>query len=194
MNQGKAIIFSAPSGSGKTTIVHHLIKTIPTLAFSVSATTRKKRAHKEVHGRDYYFLTEQEFREKIRNGEFVEWEEVYDGSLYGTLKSEVKRLWDEGKHVVFDVDVKGGLNLKNYFTEKGLAVFVKVSNLQTLEERLRHRNTESDEVIQKRLKKASYELAFEKDFDITVISRKLENTLKDAENIVLDFIQSQRDR
>ena len=147
-----------------------------------------------MHGRDYYFLSEQEFREKIRNGEFVEWEEVYDGSLYGTLKSEVKRLWDEGKHVVFDVDVKGGLNLKNYFTEKGLAVFVKVSNLQTLEERLLHRNTESDEVIQKRLNKASYELAFEKDFDITIISRKLENTLKDAENIVLDFIQSQRDR
>jgi len=190
MAQGKAIIFSAPSGSGKTTIVQHLIKTLPYLAFSVSATTRKRRASKEIEGVDYYFLSEEEFRTKIDNDEFIEWEEVYNGTLYGTLKSEVIRLWNQGKHVLFDVDVKGGIRLKQYFREDALSVFVKVSSLGTLEERLRHRNTEPEEVIKKRLEKASYEMSFEKEFDVTIISRKLKNTLNTAETIVEDFIHS----
>jgi guanylate kinase len=190
MSQGKAIIFSAPSGSGKTTIVHHLIRVMPSLAFSISATTRRRRIHKEKDGKDYYFLSRKEFKEKIDNGEFVEWEEVYDGSWYGTLKSEIERLWSEGKHVVFDVDVKGGINLKKYFQDSALSVFVKVPTIKTLEERLRHRNTESEDVIKRRLEKASYELGFENDFDVTIISRELEKTLSTAEQLVSNFIKS----
>lgn len=190
MNDGKAIIFSAPSGSGKTTIVRHLLKNCHYLAFSISATTRQRRAEREVEGRDYYFLSHDDFKKKISGGAFVEWEEVYDGNFYGTLKSEVERQWSLGKHVIFDVDVKGGLNLKKHFKERALAIFVRVKDLQVLEERLRHRNTESDENIKSRLAKAEYELGFERGFDVTLISGKLEDTLHKAEQLVENFIFS----
>jgi guanylate kinase len=188
MDDGKAIIFSAPSGSGKTTIVRHLLKTCNFLAFSISATTRPRREEREIDGRDYYFLTHEDFKKKISEGAFVEWEEVYDGNYYGTMKSEVERLWQMGKHVIFDVDVKGGLNLKKHFKQRALAVFVRVKDLKVLEERLRHRNTESDENIKKRLAKAEYELAYENGFDVTLVSDKLEQTLKTAEKLVEQFI------
>lgn len=190
MQNGKAIIFSAPSGSGKTTIVKHLLRKFKDLAFSISATTRPKRAEREVHGRDYYFLTVEDFKQKIENGEFVEWEEVYDGNYYGTLKSEIDRLWSIGKHVLFDVDVKGGVKLNKYFQERGLAVFVKVKDMVELENRLRHRNTETEDSIKSRLAKAEYETSFEHEFDTTLISENLQLTLKNAENLVIDFVKS----
>ncbi len=188
MNNGKAIIFSAPSGSGKTTIVRHLLDTFDFLSFSISATTRKRRTEREVHGKDYYFLTHQEFKNRIAAGEFIEWEEVYDGNYYGTLRSEIDRIWSLGQHVIFDVDVKGGLNLKKHFREKALAIFVRVKDVKVLEERLRHRNTESEENIKKRLAKAEFELTYENGFDKTLISDKLELTLDTAERWVQDFI------
>ncbi len=188
MDSGKAIIFSAPSGSGKTTIVKHLLKKYDELEFSISATTRPKRSEREVDGKDYYFLTSEEFKRRIANDEFVEWEEVYDGNFYGTLKSEIDRIWKQGKHVLFDVDVKGGIKLSEYFQQRGLAVFVKVQDRAELEKRLRHRNTESEENIQRRLAKAEYEMSFENKFDVTLISDDLSTTLKTAETIVMDFI------
>jgi guanylate kinase len=188
MDNGKAIIFSAPSGSGKTTIVKHLLGKFEELEFSVSATTRPRRIDREIDGKDYYFLTVQEFKDKILIGDFVEWEEVYDGNYYGTLKSEINRIWQHGKHVLFDVDVKGGLKLNQYFKERGLSVFVKVKNMIELENRLRHRNTETEEVIRRRLAKAEYEMSFENQFDITLMSDELEATLKKAEKLVIDFI------
>lgn len=189
MENGKAIIFSAPSGSGKTTIVRHLLRKNMGLEFSISATTRPKRGDREVDGKDYYFLSEDDFKRKVDNGDFVEWEEVYGGNYYGTLKSEVERLWAAGKHVLFDVDVKGGIKLKEYFEDQGLAVFVKVKNMEELEARLRHRNTETEENIKRRLAKAMYEMSFEGKFDITLVSDDLDKTLKKAEQLVSDFIQ-----
>lgn len=188
MDNGRAIIFSAPSGSGKTTIVRHLLKSCDFIDFSISATTRSIRKEREIDGKDYYFLSLESFRKKIDCGELVEWEEVYDGNFYGTLKSEIDRLWAKGKHVVFDVDVKGGLKLKEYFKEKALAIFVKVKDFNVLEKRLRHRNTESKKNITKRLAKAEFEMTFENEFDITLISDHLDQTLKTAEKLVLDFI------
>ena len=190
MQNGKAIIFSAPSGSGKTTIVKHLLRNFKDLAFSISATTRPMRSEREVHGRDYYFLTVDDFKDKIEHGDFVEWEEVYDGNYYGTLKSEIERLWAMGKHVLFDVDVKGGVRLNEYFQERGLAVFVKVKNMVELEKRLRHRNTETEENIKRRLAKAEYEMSFENEFDVTLISEDLQKTLKNAEDLVMEFVKS----
>lgn len=192
MSKGKAIIFSAPSGSGKTTIVRHLLKTCDYLAFSISATTRQRRVEREVNGKDYYFLTVDDFRNSIDNGNFVEWEEVYDGNYYGTLKSEIERIWESGKHVVFDVDVKGGIQLKKYFKDRALALFVRVKSLDVLEERLRHRNTETEDNIKKRLSKAEYELSFENDFDKTIISDKLGHTLEKATHLVEEFIFPQK--
>jgi guanylate kinase len=192
MDNGKAIIFSAPSGSGKTTIVRHLLKTYNFLDFSISATTRPSRPEREIDGKDYYFLSLEEFKEKIYDNELVEWEEVYDGNYYGTLKSEIDRLWSLGKHVVFDVDVKGGLKLKEHFKEKALAIFVKVKDLNILEDRLRHRNTESEANISKRLAKAEFEMTFENGFDKTLISDKLEQTLTKSEKMVFDFIHSDK--
>jgi guanylate kinase len=192
MDSGKAIIFSAPSGSGKTTIVRHLLKTYNFLDFSISATTRPSRPEREIDGKDYYFLSLEEFKEKIYDNELVEWEEVYDGNYYGTLKSEIDRLWSLGKHVVFDVDVKGGLKLKEHFKEKALAIFVKVKDLNILEDRLRHRNTESEANISKRLAKAEFEMTFENGFDKTLISDKLEQTLTKSEKMVFDFIHSDK--
>ncbi|WP_375583865.1 guanylate kinase [Cyclobacterium xiamenense] len=188
MAQGKAIIFSAPSGSGKTTIVKHLLQQMPQLGFSISACTRDKRGRDEVNGKDYYFLSPEEFREKINQDAFIEWEEVYEGNFYGTLKEEIQRIWDQGKHVIFDVDVKGGLNLKNYFKENALAIFVKVPTMEDLAERLRSRGTESDESLSRRIYKAKFEMGFENRFDVTLVNKDLQVSFREAEKLVGDFI------
>jgi guanylate kinase len=185
--EGKILIFSSPSGAGKTTIVHHLLKTFPSLAFSVSATTRPQRPH-ETHGKDYYFLTPAEFRKKIEENAFVEWEEVYEDTYYGTLKSEVERLLAEGKNVVFDVDVKGALNIKRQFGERALAVFVMPPSVEELEKRLRHRSTDPEESIRERVAKAKIEMSYADKFDVILVNDVLEETLKKAEEIVKGFI------
>ncbi|HEY8400673.1 MAG TPA: guanylate kinase [Cytophagaceae bacterium] len=185
---GKCIIFSAPSGSGKTTIVKHLLQNNPNLDFSISACTRDKRGRSEQHGKDYYFLTPEEFKQKLDNGEFVEWQEVYQGAFYGTLKSEIERIWAAGKHVVFDVDVQGGLNLKKYYGDRALAIFVKCPSMEVLEQRLRQRKTETEESISTRLFKVKFEMSFEDKFDITLVNNDLEEALERAQNLVDNFI------
>lgn len=188
--EGKAIIFSAPSGSGKTTIVRHLLEKNPDLGFSISASTRDKRGRTEAHGKDYYFLTPEEFKKKIDGNEFVEWEEVYEGNFYGTLKSEVERIWKNGKNVIFDVDVKGGINLKNYFGDKALAIFVKVPSIEVLKERLHDRGTESEESLSRRLFKAKFEMTFQDKFDKVLINEDLEHSLQQAQQLYDDFKKS----
>ena len=186
--EGKLIIFSAPSGSGKTTIVQHLLKTDPRLGFSISACTREMRESKEANGKDYYFLSVEEFKRRIESKEFVEWEEVYPGRFYGTLRSEVQRIWDMGKHVIFDVDVKGGLSLKEQFGDKALSVFVKVPSLEELEKRLRDRNTESKESLETRLEKVKYESSFQNKFDVILLNDHLEETFKKAAELLDRFL------
>ncbi len=188
--EGKAIIFSAPSGSGKTTIVRHLLEKNPDLGFSISASTRDKRGRTEAHGKDYYFLTPEEFKKKIDSNEFVEWEEVYEGNFYGTLKSEVERIWKNGKNVIFDVDVKGGINLKNYFGDKALAIFVKVPSIEVLKERLHDRGTESEESLSRRLFKANFEMTFQDKFDKVLINEDLEHSLQQAQQLYDAFKKS----
>lgn len=190
MHNGKAIIFSAPSGSGKTTIVKHLLATNPKLGFSISACTRDKRGRNEENGKDYYFLTPEDFKRKIDNDEFIEWEEVYAGNFYGTLKSEVERIWKEGRHVIFDVDVKGGLHLKEYFGDKALAVFVKVPSIDELKERLMDRQTETENSLSQRIFKAKFEMTFEDKFDVTLVNEELGESLRKAEELVNNFINS----
>jgi guanylate kinase len=184
---GKAFIFSAPSGSGKTTIVRHLLENNTDLGFSISASTRDKRGRKEEQGKDYYFLTPEEFKIKIDNDEFIEWEEVYEGNFYGTLKSEIQRIWDSGKNVIFDVDVKGGLNLKKYFGDKALSVFVKVPSLEILEQRLADRGTKSKDSISRRLFKAKFEMSFQDKFDVILINENLDHSLKEAQRLYETF-------
>ncbi|MEX2335850.1 MAG: guanylate kinase [Fulvivirga sp.] len=188
MHKGKAIIFSAPSGSGKTTIVRHLLETNPKLGFSISACTRDKRGRNEANGKDYYFLTPEEFKLNIDQGAFIEWEEVYAGNFYGTLKSEVERIWKEGRHVIFDVDVKGGLHLKEYFGDRGLAIFVKVPSIDELKERLLDRQTETENSLSQRVFKAKFEMTFEDKFDVTLLNEDLNESLKKAEALVANFI------
>ena len=185
--EGKAIIFSAPSGSGKTTIVKHLLEKNPDLGFSISASTRDRRGRKEAHGKDYYFLTPDEFKKKIDGNEFVEWEEVYEGNFYGTLKSEIERIWSSGKNVIFDVDVKGGINLKNYFADRALAVFVKVPSIEVLKERLHDRGTESSESLSRRLFKANFEMTFQDKFDKVLVNENLEHSLQQAQQLYDEF-------
>lgn len=188
--KGKLIIFSAPSGSGKTTIVRHLLnKYTQQLAFSVSACTRPRRDY-EIDGKDYYFLTLQDFRQKIADQQFAEWEEVYAGNYYGTLKAEIQRLWDEGKHVLFDVDVKGGLKLKEAYGDAALAVFVKVTSDEEIKRRLSGRGTETEETLATRLAKVRYEQSFEHEFDVVLVNDELNETLAKAEDLVQAFIQS----
>jgi guanylate kinase len=189
MQSGKAIIFSAPSGAGKTTIVNHLINSRKDLGFSISACTRDKRGRTEVDGVDYYFLTVEDFTKKIGENEFVEWEEVYEGNFYGTLKKEIGRIWESGKHVIFDVDVKGGIKLKEYFGDKALAVFVRVPSIDILEERLKRRNSESSSSLSQRLYKAKFEMTFEDKFDVTLVNENLAESLKKAEKIVENFLK-----
>lgn len=188
MSQGKLIIFSAPSGSGKTTLVHHLLsKPELKLAFSVSATSREKRPN-EIHGKDYYFLTPDEFRTRIDKNEFLEWEEVYENQFYGTLRSEIVRIHSEGKTVLFDVDVVGGLNIKKQFGDTALAVFVQPPSIEELERRLRSRSTESEESLAKRVGKAAEELEFSNQFDVVLVNDDLAVAKKEAEKLVADFI------
>jgi len=190
MNNGKALIFSAPSGSGKTTIVKHLVNKFSALAFSISATTRNPRKGVEINGKDYHFLSADEFNAKIKSNELIEWEEVYKGTLYGTLKSEIDKIWERNQVVVFDVDVKGGLNLKKYFGDNALAVFVKAPDVKTLESRLKARKTEDDHDLQKRLEKVQEELRYESDFDLVVVNKDLDESLLNAEKITTDFLKS----
>ncbi|OYX23842.1 MAG: guanylate kinase [Algoriphagus sp. 32-45-6] len=185
---GKAVIFSAPSGSGKTSLVKHLIQHVPDLGFSISACTRDKRGRHEVHGRDYYFLSIAEFKEKIDADAFVEWEEVYEGNFYGTLKEEVQRIWDGGKAVIFDVDVKGGLALKKYFGDQALAIFVKVPSMEVLASRLNDRGTESPESLSRRLYKAQFEMTFEPQFDISILNDDFEKSSAEAVRQVSEFL------
>jgi guanylate kinase len=180
---GKALIFSAPSGSGKTTIVHYLLKNNTDLGFSISASTRDRRGRQEENGKDYHFLTPEEFKKKIDSNEFIEWEEVYAGNFYGTLKSEIERVWAEGKNVIFDVDVKGGINLKKYFGDKALSVFVKVPSMQVLQERLKDRGTESEESLSRRLFKAKFEMSFQDKFDAVLVNEDLQKSLAEAQRI-----------
>ncbi|MDB4655655.1 guanylate kinase [Flavobacteriales bacterium] len=187
MSQGKLIIFSAPSGSGKTTLVHHLLpKPELKLAFSVSATSREKRPNEE-HGKDYYFLSADEFRKRISAGDFLEWEEVYTDQFYGTLRSEINRIHSEGKTVVFDVDVVGGVNLKKEFGESALAIFVQPPSIEELERRLRNRSTESEESLAKRVAKSAEELEYANQFDVVIINDDLETAKAEAYNLVSDF-------
>ena len=183
----KAVIISAPSGAGKTTLVKNLTAALPQIEFSVSACSRQKRDN-ETDGKDYYFITTGDFSEKINQGEFVEWQEVYPGSYYGTLKSELDRIWNLGKIPIFDVDVVGGLNLKKYFGEKALAVFIQPPSIEVLESRLRNRGTESEESLQKRIGKAVMELKFADDFDCIVVNDKLDKSSQDTIRLVKEFI------
>lgn len=189
--QGKIIAFSAPSGAGKTTIVHRLMERIPELSFSISACTRDRRGRAEQNGKDYYFITVQEFQEKIRHDEFVEWEEVYEGSYYGTLKSEVERIWEGGKHAILDIDVKGGLSIKDFYKERALCIFVKPPSLEVLEQRLRTRATDSASSISARLYKANFELTFADRFDSIIINDDLDEAVFQAEKLVRDFITAE---
>lgn len=187
--KGKLIIFSAPSGAGKSTIVRHLLSCGLPLEFSVSATSRKPRGS-EKNGVEYYFLTPYEFREKVRLGEFMEWEEVYPDQFYGTLKSEAERIWNRGKHILFDIDVMGGLNLRKQFPGSSLAVFVSPPSLEVLEKRLRERGTDSEEAVAKRIGKAGQEMAYAGEFDVVLVNDILKETLINAEKLVRDFLQT----
>lgn len=186
--KGKLIIFSAPSGAGKTTIVKHLLQQNFNLEFSISATSREAR-HTETHAKDYYFLTEKEFQQKVENDEFLEWEEVYKGTCYGTLKSEVERIRNLGMNVIFDVDVVGGLNIKKYYGDEALAVFVQPPSVEELSNRLQARSTETEEKIQMRIAKAEHELSFVNQFDVVIINDNLENAFKEAEIILGKFLK-----
>lgn len=181
------IIFSAPSGSGKSTIVNYLLQRHPELEFSVSATSRAPRGT-EQHGEAYYFLTTEEFKQKIAENAFVEYEEVYSGCYYGTLKSEIERISAKGHHVVFDVDVVGGCNLKRIFGEEALSIFIAPPSVEVLRQRLKGRGTDSDEMIEKRVDKAEYEMTFAPKFDKIIVNDHLEDALQEAETAILQFI------
>jgi len=190
INNGKLIVFSAPSGSGKTTIVRHLLGVEDlNLEFSISATSRDRRGT-EVDGKDYYFLSAKEFKTKIKNDEFLEWEEVYRDNFYGTLKTEVERIWALGKNVIFDIDVSGGLRIKRKFPEETLAIFVKPPSIDELKIRLKKRKTESDDKINMRVAKASAELATAPLFDTIIVNDNLEKALVEANDKVSKFINS----
>ena len=184
---GKAIIFSAPSGAGKTTIVKHLVAEIPSLKFSISATTRTPRENEE-NGIDYHFLTKGEFDQKIKEGEILEWQEVYPGAFYGTLRSEVEKIWSAGHHVIFDVEVLGGKVLKECFGERALSIFVKVDDIEILKDRLRMRKTESVDSLNERVARAVMEMQQEDQFDEVIINHDLETALKSAQELVNKFL------
>ena len=184
----KLVVVAAPSGAGKTTIVQHLLTKFSTLAFSVSATTRVCRAH-ETDGKDYYFISTEVFRSRIEANEFLEWEEVYEDQFYGTLYSEIHRLWAEGKNVIFDIDVKGALNIKKAFPTEAITIFIKPPSKDILLQRLRNRKTEDQKSLDKRINRASLELTYESQFDAVVVNDTLQQALLDAESVVTDFLK-----
>jgi guanylate kinase len=185
--QGKLIIFSAPSGAGKTTIVKHLLSKFDNLNFSISATTRPLRGD-EIDGKDYYFASKEDFLHKVARQEFVEFEEVYNGTFYGTLRSEIDRIWNQGNHVIFDIDVEGGLRLKRKFESDALAIFVQPPSLEVLKERLAGRGTDSEEKLQERYAKAEKELGYADKFDVILKNFDLETACKEAEQLVGEFL------
>ena len=186
--KGKLLVFSAPSGSGKTTIVHHLLTQANlNLDFSISATSRDARGT-EIHGKDYYYISAEEFQKHIDSDDFIEYEEVYTNNFYGTLKKEVERIWSLGKHVIFDIDVIGGLNIKQKFPNQTLAIFVQPPSIEEMERRLRDRQTDSEEKIKERVLKAETEMKYAKDFDVILVNDNLESAKKDAINLVQNFI------
>jgi len=188
MKKRKVFIFSAPSGSGKTTIVRALLDAGLPFSFSISATSRPSRKT-ETHGKDYYFVSPEEFKQKVENDEFVEWEEVYENVSYGTLKSEIERIFENGKYPIFDVDVVGGLNLKKYFGDDALAVFVQAPSIEIIEKRLRNRSTDDEESIQKRLAKSAYEMSFATQFDTIIINDNLNKAIEETKKQIQDFLE-----
>ena len=186
--KGKCVIFSAPSGAGKTTIVHYLLKQNLGLEFSVSACSRNPRSN-EVNGRDYHFLGLEGFKEQIKKEAFIEWEEVYSDNFYGTLKSEIELIWSLGKTVIFDVDVIGGLNMKRIFGENAISIFVQPPSYDVLEKRLRKRSTESEDKIQQRMKKANTELAYAPEFDLILVNDNLDAACQKAYKLIQDFLK-----
>ena len=183
-------MFSAPSGSGKTTIVHHLLDQKElNLDFSISATSRERRG-KEVDGKDYYFISPEQFKAHIEQDDFVEWEEVYTDNFYGTLKSELRRIWEEGKHAIFDIDVVGGMRIKKKYPERTLSVFVKAPSLEEMERRLRARQTDSEEKIRERIAKAEREMEFASQFDVVLVNDDLEKAKREAVRLVREFIDA----
>lgn len=191
MDNRKAVIFSAPSGSGKSTIVSHILKLHPELKFSVSAASRAPRGD-EKNGVAYWFISADEFRKRIADNEFVEYEEVYPGSFYGTLKSEVERIWDNGDAIIFDVDVKGGVNLKKYFGDRALSVFIQAPSVEVLRQRLVGRATDSPEAIERRVAKAAEEMTYAEKFDHIIVNDDLQKAYADAERLVSDFLSQEK--
>lgn len=189
MDNRKLIIFTAPSGAGKTTIVRHLLKTRKDVSFSISACTRPPR-YGEANGLDYYFLTTEEFKRKVDQNEFVEYEEVYENQYYGTLRSEIERLWAAGKHVLFDIDVKGARAIKEAYGQRALSVFVKPPSFEILKQRLINRKTEDEGSLRKRINRVREEMTYERIFDVTLINSDLDTALVDAERLVAQFLAS----
>jgi guanylate kinase len=190
---GKLVIVSAPSGAGKTTIVNHLLKKESGLEFSISATTRNPRG-KEKNGKEYYFISAENFKKKIRNNEFTEWQEVYKGQFYGTLKSEIERIWSDKKHVIFDVDVKGGINLKNIFGVRAISIFIMPPSTEELEKRLLRRATDDKSKIKVRVEKAIEEMKLAEKFDHIVINDNLEHAQKEVYEMVRDFLNKESNK
>lgn len=184
----KLLIFTAPSGAGKTTIVRHLLNRFDRLAFSISATTRQRRPS-EVEGKDYYFISKERFQELIAKDAFVEWEQVYEDQFYGTLKREVERLWQDKKHIIFDIDVNGALNIKRTYPQQSLAVFIRPPSQEVLIERLKQRRTEDKKSLEKRIKKVKKELLYQDKFDVVLINDDLGKALKEAERLVINFLK-----
>jgi len=184
---GKLIVISAPSGAGKTSIVHQLLKDISELSFSVSASSRERRGN-EVHGKDYYFLGVEGFQQKIKEDAFLEWEQVYENQYYGTLKSEIERIWSEGRTVIFDVDVVGGLNIKQQYPKKCLSIFIMPPSIEVLAERLIGRGSESDESVKKRLDKAGEEISKNKQFDTVILNDDFEIACEQTKQMITNFI------
>ncbi len=187
---GKAILFSAPSGCGKTTIIHELMQYFDCFEFSISATSRKPRGA-EKDGEDYYFLSHEEFMRRVEGDEFLEWEEVYAGTCYGTLKSEINRIWDSGRVIVFDVDVNGGRNIKRYFGDDALSIFVMPPSIEVLEQRLRNRGTDSEESIAKRLARSAEELKQAPMFDVTIVNDDLQRAVDETRRVIEKFIHAE---
>jgi len=186
---GKAILFSAPSGCGKTTIIRELMQYFDCFGFSISATSRAPREG-EVDGKDYYYLSHEEFKARVATGDFLEWEEVYEGTCYGTLKSEVERLWDGGQVIVFDVDVNGGRNIKRYFGADALSIFVMPPSVEVLEQRLRSRGTDSEESIRKRLARSAKELELAPQFDVTIVNDDLQRAVEETRKVIEAFLNA----